>query len=470
MATNYFKNTKTLYGTRNAERNKRTFTFVKTKVTLYQRADNGSPSWYFKIRLKGERQYYKRSLKTASFTEAKELAEEKIVEILGAVKSGNKIVSLTLNNVFRQYKLHLDDQVRRGMLRPSTLKNLSSRLNTATRFISHKLPAQQMETRVGSFDGGIFEGYLEWREAEVREKTENQATLSMIRDELLIIRKAFRWASQQKLVPQKSIPVWTPFKSPEPKRARFLRSDYNRVVAILNGWSRSKSKNDRDSYYKQMVRHGFLVIANCGLRSGELFGLKNSDLEISKEKNEVVIRVRAETTKVKQERKVFLSPVESEDSDGNIIVVNYLLRWINESQRHNAPEDFVFAEYDAGSRNARQQFYSHYRDGFRKKLVGTGLEKFDLYHCRHMFITFRLEADQNIYKVAKATGTSLTQIEKTYSHLLAEQASREIQQVRNKVSIGRVRVGEDKPKDKKPSSVNETKAIANSSSKKSFKK
>ena len=79
VATNYFKNTKTLYGTRNAERNKRTFTFVKTKVTLYQRADNGSPSWYFKIRLKGERQYYKRSLKTTSFTEAKELAEEKIV-------------------------------------------------------------------------------------------------------------------------------------------------------------------------------------------------------------------------------------------------------------------------------------------------------------------------------------------------------------------------------------------------------
>jgi hypothetical protein len=49
-----------------------------------------------------------------------------------------------------------------------------------------------------------------------------------------------------------------------------------------------------------------------------------------------------------------------------------------------------------------------------------------------MFITFRLEADQNIYKIAKATGTSLTQIEKTYSHLLAEQASREIQQVRNR--------------------------------------
>jgi hypothetical protein len=50
-----------------------------------------------------------------------------------------------------------------------------------------------------------------------------------------------------------------------------------------------------------------------------------------------------------------------------------------------------------------------------------------------MFITFRLEADQNIYKIAKATGTSLTQIEKTYSHLLAEQASREIQQTRNRV-------------------------------------
>ena len=112
MASSYFKNTKSLYGTRGAEINKRELAIGKTKVTLYQRKDNGSPSWYFKMRIKGERQYYKRSLKTTSFPEAKELAEEAVIGLLGAIKAGDKIVSPSIQEIFRQYRKHLEDSVR----------------------------------------------------------------------------------------------------------------------------------------------------------------------------------------------------------------------------------------------------------------------------------------------------------------------------------------------------------------------
>lgn len=436
MASSYFKNTKRLYGTRGAELNKRELAIGKTKVTLYQRKDNGSPCWYFKMRVKGERQYYKRSLKTTSFTEAKELAEEKVIELLGSIKAGDKIVSPSLQEIFRQYRKHLEDSVRRGQRRPSTIRNLFSRLNIGERFINALLPSG-MRTKVGTLDGTIFEEYLAWREAEVYGKTKNQATLSMIRDELIVIRAAFKWANSQKLAPLKSIPAWTPFKSPDVRRKRFTRTDYNKVTSILSAWARKKTKNERERYYTEMVRHGFLIIANSGLRSGELFGLRNSDLEVDPENQEVKIRVRAETTKVKQERKVVLSAVESVVKGGGATSINYLIRWLKTHQLYKDPKNFVFADYDSGSVTGRSRFYDAYKRKFRPRLKKHGLEKFDLYHCRHMFITFRLEADQNIYKIAKATGTSLTQIEKTYSHLLAEQASREIQQVRNKKPVKR---------------------------------
>ena len=438
--SSYFKNTKALYGTRGAETNKRVLTFGSTKVTLYQRKDNGSPCWYFKIRLKGERQYYKRSLKTPSFGVAKDLAQDKVIEILAALKNGDRVVSLSLKELFRGYIKHLDDSLRRDEIRPATLKNLSSRLNTAVRFLNEKLPAQ-MNTKVGSFDGNLFDQYLEWREAEVREKTKSQATLSMIRDELLVIRKAFKWAASRKLAPIRAVPVWTHFKSPEPKRARFTRADYNKVVRILTVWAARPTKDEKTSYYRQMVRHAFLVIANCGLRSGELFGLKNSDLEINYESKEVAIRVRSETTKVRTERKVVLSPISSYRSEDGGEGVNYLIRWISDYQIHKENSHYVFSAFDSGSKvsaqnkthsGAREPFYDQYKKGFRPELAKAGLQDFDLYHCRHMFITFRLEADQNIYKVARATGTSLVQIERTYSHVLSETASREIQQVRNR--------------------------------------
>jgi len=259
----------------------------------------------------------------------------------------------------------------------------------------------------------------------------------MIRDELIVIRAAFKWANSQKLAPSKSIPVWTPFQSPEVRRQRFTRTDYNKVTSILTAWSRKKTKDEKQRYYTQMVRHGFLVIANSGLRSGELFGLRNSDIEVDPEKQEVKIRVRAETTKVKQERRVVLAAVEPTGKGEGSTSVNYLIRWLNEHQLHKDRKHFVFSDYDDGLSSGRERFYDSYKNQFRPRLKKHGLEKFDLYHCRHMFITCRLEADQNIYKIANPTGTSLTQIEKTYSHLLAEQASREIQENRNRVTSGR---------------------------------
>jgi integrase len=431
VASTYFKNTKSLYGTRGAEINKRELAIGKTKVTLYQRKDNGSPSWYFKMRIKGERQYYKRSLKTSSFPEAKELAEEAVIGLLGAIKAGDKIVSPSIQEISRQYRKHLEDSVRRGQRRPSTIRNMFSRLATGERFLKANLSAG-MNTKVGTLDGTLFEGYLVWREAEVRGKTKNQAALSMIRDELLVIRAAFKWANSQKLAPSKSIPVWTSFKSPEVRRRRFTRADYNRVTSILTAWAKKKTTDEKQRYYTEMVRHGFLIIANSGLRSGELFGLRNSDLVVNTESKEVTIRVRAETTKVKQERRVVLRAVEAEEKDDRTESVNYLIRWLKFHQKHKEQKDYVFSAFEGGLINSRERFYDIYKKHFRPRLKKHGLEKFDLYHCRHMFITFRLEADQNIYKIAKATGTSLTQIEKTYSHLLAEQASREIQQVRNR--------------------------------------
>jgi len=239
--------------------------------------------------------------------------------------------------------------VRRGLKRASTLKNINTRLSHGKRFLQAKLP-RQLNTKVGELDGNIFNDYLPWREEEVRGKTKNQASLSMIRDELIHIRSAFKWANNKRLAPEKSVPKWDTFKTPEPKRPRVTLEQYNQVVRILTGWAtRKNSDSDKDAYYKEMVRHGFLVISNCGLRSGELFGLKNNDLTIDAEKKEVVIRVRAETSKKGQDRNTVISA----RSVGGSQPVNYLIRWLKEHAIHKQSDDFVFALYEDGKSVAR---------------------------------------------------------------------------------------------------------------------
>jgi hypothetical protein len=45
---------------------------------------------------------------------------------------------------------------------------------------------------------------------------------------------------------------------------------------------------------------------------------------------------------------------------------------------------------------------------------------FDLYHLRHWWITTRLLAEESISLVALAAGTSVKEIEATYSHVTTE--------------------------------------------------
>jgi len=423
---------------------KHELTVGSRKLTLFRRGDQLRPKggdlsaavargvWYFKFRVKGKKNDYKESLKTNSLREAKKLAEDRYLELLSEIKSGHQIQSLNLGDVFRQYGKHLDDQVRRGLKRPSTLKNIHCRLGHGKRFLHQKL-SLALNTKVSTVDGNLWNQYLPWRELEVRGKTKNQASLSMIRDELLQIRAAFRWAYEKKLSSERAIPRWDTFKTPEPKRKRVTFEQYNQVVRILNTWSSPKeSDSPKDVYYKSMVRQAFLTISNCGLRSGELFGLRNKDLTIDAESQIVTIRVRAETSKKSKDRNTTISARTYDNGQK----VNHLLRWLKEHAIHKREDDFVFAMFEDGSKRskiypahsaARGKFYDFYKRGLRAQLKLKGLEWFDLYHCRHVYISYRLLDDKNPYMVAKAVGTSLNQIEKTYDNIQAEIASLEIQ-------------------------------------------
>jgi len=98
-----------------------------------------------------------------------------------------------------------------------------------------------------------------------------------------------------------------------------------------------------------MVRQAFLTISNCGLRSGELFGLRNKDLTIDAESQIVTIRVRAETSKKSKDRNTTISARTYDNGQR----VNHLLRWLKEHAIHKREDDFVFAMFEDGSKRSK---------------------------------------------------------------------------------------------------------------------
>jgi hypothetical protein len=148
-----------------------------------------------------------------------------------------------------------------------------------------------------------------------------------------------------------------------------------------------------------------LLTSLMGMRSGEIFGLVDRDIE-RRGKDECLVTIRAETSKVRKGRQI-------------AVANEMLVLWLTKFQRHRDPDDYVYSSYNDGGSSIRDVFYHAY-GSLRVRLREIDLDWFDLYHCRHWYITNRLLAEEAIYSVVQATGTSLKEIEDTYSHVRTE--------------------------------------------------
>src|SRR5450432_2288631 len=98
------------YGKRNYELDKCIVHFGSHVATLYRRPEAKRSSWFFRIYIREERRHYRLSLNTTDLSHAKFLVTDQIVRILGKVKSGQRLLDLSVNDLHRQYQVHMDHE------------------------------------------------------------------------------------------------------------------------------------------------------------------------------------------------------------------------------------------------------------------------------------------------------------------------------------------------------------------------
>jgi hypothetical protein len=245
--------------------------FGAYKGTLYRRADLLKSSWFFRIYLKDEGRHFRKSLKTDDVRLARELATKEIIQILAKVESGQRILAVSVADLKRRFSLHQQAQVDQGQLSKNTLDNHGTRLNHGISFLQHC--GKNLQTRVSSLDGELWNGYLEWRFADARSRGKT-IRRDVVRDELLTIRKMFIYANKEKLCTQRVIPKWSFHVEKEgPKRRRMTQRNYLDFLGCIQKFIK-EAKTPRELYNRLLLRHFVLVVSNSGMRSGELFGLK----------------------------------------------------------------------------------------------------------------------------------------------------------------------------------------------------
>jgi integrase len=267
---------------------------------------------------------------------------------------------------------------------------------------------QGLEAKVTDIDGKVFHDYLAWR---IETKKRDTLRRDVVRDELLIIRKMFLWAKKEKLCSDKNIPNWDFVIEKEgPKRERINITHFKDFFNVVFMWTKEADGPDQ-IYNRAMLLHLCALVSISGLRSGEVFGLMNDDLEMRGD--ECLIKIRAETSKVRRDRQI-------------VILAEALEHWLAR-RRHKEPSDYLFSPFHNGKVSGRDTFYHQYKS-LRERLAEIELDWFDLYHCRHWWITNRLLAEEPIHLVARAAGTSVKEIESTYSHVMTELTTKRFNQ------------------------------------------
>lgn len=354
------------------------------------------------------------------------------MQILAKVESGQHVFAVSLRDLKRRYDMHLQKRLEQGDLAKNTYAAHCYRLSHGIRFLQDTLSEateKVLDRRISSLDGLVWDGYLAWR-FDMAAKKGKTLRRDVCRDELLSIRKMFKFAREDKLCGDKAIPTWSFAVEKEgPKRQRMTPKDYLVFVNCLRKWVK-EAKTEREKYNRALVQHFALVVSNSGMRSGELFGLKNKDVQIKQGLKKCIISIRPETSKVRMGRQLTFG-----SSRGGKVVggkaINYLVRWMTEYQKNQRPDDYVFSVFETSKHDARDVYYTNYKS-LRIKLREIQLEWFDTYHCRHYWVTNRLLDGHSIHVIAKVAGTSVSEIESTYSHVMTEIASEQMNKLRDK--------------------------------------
>jgi integrase len=411
-------NAKRDYGSRGSLLDSYEIEFAGRKGAIYRRADSASQNYQFRLYVREQKTYIRKSLGTAIHKEAVALAQREIAKIDGIVSSGQRIDSISVLDATKDYLKHLESAVSQGARSTQTLKIETHRIRQVSRFLAEKLP-QKLRTRIDTIDGKtIFIDYHKWR----CEQAEKSLKFFSTNQELQGFRKALKHAEKKGLCGPKNYP---PLDFQWQKSARRSIESIDDYKVVLRGMRMfgDSLKGEMSLYYYNLMRHVFLTLSYCGGRSGEVLNLRNKDCIVHREKQEVHIKFqKTKTNQIQGRESVVFSTLYGRLEGKN---ENYLIRWLDDYQRYREPNDYVFSVYTKGSASARYEYYVWYkkmREFFDKK--GGEYKRctyWDTYHCRHRFVTHLLDAGESPEVIAAAVGNSGATIREIYNHLVGKQ-------------------------------------------------
>ena len=350
------------------------FRFGNLRVTLSRSDDDAN--WQFCCYIASEKKQYRQSTKTAILDEAKNEAQNIVVDILSKQRSGQKVFSITVANARKEFLLDLDKRVKLEAISERTGSNTSRHIDWGLKFLNafHISANAALDT----IKAEIWKQYPEWRL-----KLKPSLKRTVIHQELVSIRAMFKHAKELGHITEANIPKWD-LETERVRRRRITQKDVQESLKAVAKWA----KEDRR---RQMFETVLQVMLVTGMRTGEVLTLKRSDIEATRK--ELTIHI-----------------AKSKTGPRSITIMHSAITWLNTWMMVTKEEQLFDSTL----------FYQMLKQARRDKVM-----TIDPTHLRHQFATNEILKGHSPYLIAKHMGNSPSQIEKTYDQVINSMIGRE---------------------------------------------
>lgn len=356
--------------------------------------------WQMRMYVQQEQKYLRKSLKTRDKDLAMDRAREHCFAVWGKVQSGQKVFSITAEQLRDRYLDYIRELVTAGQMSAGRERNIKT-------FTRHYMNFVEPHTTIQNIPERKFNEYRSYRQS-----TRSDIKMTVVVNETITIKQMYRWASQEGLIGKNYFPDFGKIRVPkdDTKRDGFTLEEYTQLVQVAGRWYQRVPKDhptpEQEVYYRRSIRDFIVLMANFGFRTGELVNLKYKDVKPHSDET-ATVTIQPETTKLKRKR-------ETRGRRGDIFT-----RRKSYSPFHGK-DDYVFSNYATKTPISRETLYDYYRALLNE--VKDKYSSFDdtktPYSLRHYFITYQLMVNViTPYEIAKLAGTSVKQIEAHYDHV-----------------------------------------------------
>lgn len=384
------------------------------RIILYKRESLKKPKWQARIRVPNATGYKIVTTKTADLTEAQVFAVNLYEKLYFDVKAGGTLASRTFKQTFEEWEksLKVEGHTRKGGSWGGTIERVRS---YALGYFGQK--------RMSDLKAVDFVDYWLWRKTNYTRKLPSNGTLKRERTCLMPLLKFARKRGYMTEIPEIEAPQ---FKGQ--RRSTFTDDEWKTLSTKARAWVKQAEKlaTWRDRFIAQQY---FLVLANTGMRVGEIRNLRWSDLRMMTidDSRQMVAWVQGKTGA----REVVFQP----GSDACIRRI-YDMR-TEELETEPDKDSYVLCHPDGSPIQSFKKSFQSLMKFAEVPTIRNGMAR-TIYSLRHFYATKRLENEASPFLLAKQMGTSIEMLEKFYGQTSVNAAT-----ARN-VSKGTPRAGASK--------------------------